>query len=476
MLKISSDARMASLDVRMVNPAAEENPRGKITKAAKKIAEIHKDTQKDLGTQIVFLDLGTPKAVDKVVDEGTEDGVDGMETASEQQVLRNVYGSLRRKLVAVGVPDGEIAFIHDAKDNKQRLALFERVNKGDIRVLIGSTGKLGVGVNVQKRAAALHHLDAPWRPRDIEQREGRIIRQGNEVYGPEIDADTGDVLTTGKGVRLYNYVTEGSFDAYMWQAIEAKAKAIKALMRRNVTARTLEDIDNLVLSASEAKALASGDPDVMRAVHLKNDVTRLEMVRASHHDSQVRARSQLESLPRRISYLQKTIEGMEKDAKLVDKEAPFAITVSGGTLKERPAAGEALKALVVRTPKTASPSTSGVIGSYMGFTLRVIGTDQGYRVLLRNEATGLDHATNPIPFDEVTPGGVVQRVENTASGIAKRLEDTKRDMVSMEASLQTYQEQAAKPFAEQERLDRLRSELVTLERKLQGEEAAAKAS
>ena len=199
-------------------------------------------------------------------------------------------------MIANGVPADQIAFIHDAQNDKQKKALSDKVNSGDIRVLIGSTGKMGAGLNVQKRAAALHHLDAPWRPRDIEQREGRVIRQGNDVYGPKKDAE-GNILDPGQGVRIYTYVTERSFDAYMWQAIEAKSKAIKAIMRRSAPPRAIEDIDSFTMSASEAKAVASGDPDVLKDVTLKNSITRFQMLRSSWVDARVRANDQLRQLP-----------------------------------------------------------------------------------------------------------------------------------------------------------------------------------
>ena len=193
---------------------------------------------------------------------------------------------------------------------------------------------MGAGVNVQERAAALHHLDAPWRPRDIEQREGRVIRQGNTVYG-SIKDENGKIIDPGKGVRIYTYVTEKSFDAFMWQAIEAKSKAIKSIMRRAVPPRSIEDVDSFTLSASECKAVASGNPDVFKQVSLKNAVARYAMLKASHTDQVIRAKSQLRALPKQIEDLNGVIGKMEKDAALVKENPKFAMKVQGDNFEER---------------------------------------------------------------------------------------------------------------------------------------------
>ena len=329
MLKIASDARKASLDMRLVKADAPVNPNGKVAAACKEIAKIHSETTADKGTQLVFLDLGTPKAKDKAEKEievkldqdGNEivDLEEDDETQEEKNLLKDVYKGIKAQLIANGVPENEIAFIHDAKNQKQRVALYGKVNKGQIRVMVGSTGKMGAGVNVQERVAALHHIDAPWRPRDIEQREGRAIRQGNIVYGPQKD-EFGNIINPGPGVKIFTYVTERSFDAYMWQAIEAKAKAIKSIMRRAVPPRTIEDVDSFTMSASEAKAVASGNPDVFKAVTLKNAVTRFAMLKASHTDSVIRARSKLNEIDEGVKTFKEDISKFEKDARSLPRK------------------------------------------------------------------------------------------------------------------------------------------------------------
>ena len=302
MLLISSDARKAALDMRLVDPKAESNPRGKVVIAAENIAEIYRKEEADKGTQLVFLDIATPKGKkDAAGDKDSDRPDDGDEEMSgqEQGLVNDMYAVLKRNLLSEGVPEDQIAFIHDYKTPKAREDLFAKVNDGDVRVLVGSTEMMGVGVNVQERAAALHHLDAPWRPRDIEQREGRIVRQGNEVYGPVHDEETGKVvINPGRGVQIYQYVQEGSFDVFMWQAIESKGHAVKALMKRNITSRSVEDIDPLVLGAAEAKALASGNPLVIRAEELKNKVNTMRMERAGQLNQASEAASQIKRLER----------------------------------------------------------------------------------------------------------------------------------------------------------------------------------
>jgi len=471
MLKIANDARLASLDMRMVDAYAKPNPVGKVATAAKKIAEIHRETEKDRGAQLVFLDIGTPKASDKEIDRPGGDTED-YETTVEQQVLRNVYGVIKNHLIDAGVPANEIAFIHDAKNNTQRVALYDKVNRGDIRVLIGSTSKLGVGVNVQERAAALHHLDAPWRPRDIEQREGRVIRQGNKVYGPKRDAE-GNVIDPGPGVRVYTYVTERSFDAYMWQAIEAKSKAIKAIMRREKPPRAIEDIDSFTMSAGEAKAVASGNPDILKAVTLKNNVTRLQMLRASQMDARIRAKEQLQAIPGQVKELQDDLTKMKRDGEAVQKTGDkFAVTVQGQPYTERTPAGEALRDIVEKTVQRDDPENTPDIGQYKGFGIRVVnqGPDVGYKVILRHPDTKFDYPTTAIPYGEVSPAGVLQRVENKISAIPTAIEQAERKLTSHQSNLKTYEKQAAEPFAQEDRLGKMEAELTRLEKKLQGQE------
>jgi N12 class adenine-specific DNA methylase len=470
MLKISNDARKAALDMRLVDAEAPPNPRTKINACCDKITEIYKQTTPDKGTQLVFLDLGTPKARDKVEDNAQPAENIEEDTDEEKQLLTNVYAKIKEQLIASGIPAQEIAFIHDAKNDKQRNALQDKVNSGEIRVIIGSTSKLGTGVNIQQRAAALHHLDAPWRPRDIEQREGRIVRQGNQVYGPKLD-ENGEVIDPGPGVKIYTYVTERSFDAYMWQAVEAKSKAIKAIMRRSAPPRAIEDVDSFTISASEAKALASGNPDVLKQVTLKNNVTRFQMLRSSWLDSQLRAKAKVKDLPLEIKATTEDKVKLEQDARQIKNLGDkFTIKVNGVEIKERPVAGEAIVDLVKK-----GQSFGQEIADYRGFRVKVIDNGQalGYALIIRNPETGDEYGNkNIFPYSELNPAGVMSRVDHRIDGVKEELQNKTNDLTALERSLKSYTEQAAKPFEYQDRLDQMSKELERLEKKLQGEKVA----
>ena len=476
MLKISNDARLASLDMRMVDPRAKPNPQGKIALAARKIAEVYNKENANKGTQLVFLDLGTPKASEKVETVTTVDGGDAIpdeneETEEEMKVLRNCYAVLKDYLIAAGIPEKEVRFIHDAKSNAQRKSMMDKVNAGDVRVIIGSTGKLGTGVNMQERACALHHLDAPWRPRDIEQREGRVIRQGNKLYGAVVDEETGDVVNPGKGVHIYTYVTERSFDGYMWQAIEAKSKAIKSIMRRDNPPREIEDIDSFTMSAGEAKAIATGNPDVMKEASLKNSINRLMMLQASHTDNIVRAHNQMSALPKEIESCKSDVIKMADDATMAAnyKSNVFKMTVGNKEFTEDTiAAGEALKAGLTSSPTVTDYNQIPKIGSYKGFDIYAHnqGSELGYRLIVRNPKTMLDYSTLAIPYAELNAKGLVARINNKIDGIPAALEVRRGVLEQAEKNLANYRKQAEAPFEYAPRLTNMQKELSEVQDRL----------
>jgi N12 class adenine-specific DNA methylase len=275
MLAVTGDGRKAALDMRLVDPFAEDYEGSKTNQCAEKVFGVWKETASTRGTQIVFCDLSTP----------VEDG------------RFSVYQDLRRKLVEMGVPIADIAFIHDYDSDSQKEELFKAVREGRVRVVLGSTQKMGVGTNVQTRLAALHHLDAPWRPSDVEQREGRIIRQGN----------------LNEEVRIHRYVTEGSFDAYIWQTLETKARFIAQVMQGNTGMRSAEDVELAALSYAEVKALASGNPLVLEKAGVDTELAKLSLLKSQWEQQQWRNKSELAALPGRIECIQQRIAGMEGD-------------------------------------------------------------------------------------------------------------------------------------------------------------------
>ena len=466
MLLISSDARKASLDLRMVDPAAGSNADGKVQLAAAKVAEIYRDEEENKGTQLVFLDIGTPKASGKATedkDSTPEQGSDDL-TGAESGYVSDLYGILKRELTARGVDESEIAFVQDYPP-KARAALFEKVNTGDVRVLVGSTETIGVGVNIQARAAALHHLDVPWRPRDIEQREGRIIRQGNTVYGPVEDEETGEITGPGRGVKIYQYVQEGSFDEFMWQAVEVKGQAVKALMRRHTPNRSMEDADELVLSAAEAKALASGNPLVLRAEELKNGINTLRLQRASHRNQRENAKSHIKRLERAIEGYRDRIPRMEVDARLAQAGTGDAgWTIAGQVIEKRADAG---KAIQDQLSKLRLGASTGVIGQYKGFDLSASHTDRGHQLAVTNPATGTPH--NSTYMEQVSPAGVMSRLDNLMVGIPTALEGARERLAESEASIAIYGEQAGRPFDRMGELASLERELVSVQARLSEE-------
>ncbi|HVO24219.1 MAG TPA: helicase-related protein, partial [Candidatus Margulisiibacteriota bacterium] len=283
MLKISGDGRKAALDLRLVDPTSEAEPDRKAIAVADRVSDIWKKTKARKGTQLVFLDLSTPNSEGRF----------------------NVYDDIRAALLKRGIPRDEIAFVHDADNDQKKAKLFESVREGRVRVLFGSTDKMGVGTNVQKRLYALHHVDAPWRPADLEQREGRIIRQGNE--NPEVE--------------VHRYITTGSFDAYMWQTLERKARFINQVKNGDPNVRNAEDIDEQALSYAEVKALASGNPLILDKARADADVDRLSRLRRAHSDNQRTMQWEVKGMPERNQADENVAAGYEKDAKAVKFQA-----------------------------------------------------------------------------------------------------------------------------------------------------------
>ena len=446
MLKISSDARKASMDIRMLEwenadgsmATPTPNPKGKIPLAAVKVAEIYQSEMPDKGVQLVFLDLGTPKASTAKNDEelDQEEGKGDELTGAEQETLKDLYRVMKRRMVNEGVPEQQVAFIHDYPKDEQRQELFSKVRRGDVRVLVGSTEKLGVGVNVQDRATALHHLDAPWRPRDIEQREGRVIRQGNVLYGPVFETYVDEygkqkkrMASPGKGVDIYTYVQAGSFDEFMWQGLEAKSQSIAQLMTRNPTARTIEDAGEFTASAAEIRALASGNPRIIEVENMKREVGNLRGLKRNYQSQLATAAEDAEGLEDRITRQEGRLPKLQDDAALARQvvaareASPQStdMTVSGTAHKKAADGNKALASALESLPMSADWRQ---LGTWYGWNVEGLKGDAGYQIALVSPTTELSY--NSTVMEEAGNVGnrlrtVLNKVTEEEQSLPKRL-------------------------------------------------------
>ena len=436
MLKISSEARKASMDIRMAPKWKDSsgdlvedvmpNPQGKIPMAAVNIAEIYRRETPDKGVQVVFLDMGTPKGSTATNDDelDAEAGKGDDLTTEEQETLKDLYRVIRRRLVAEGVPEDDVAFIHDYPKDEQRQELISKARRGDVRVLLGSTDKMGVGVNVQKRLAALHHLDAPWRPRDIEQREGRIVRQGN-LYGPVyetyVDEDGKEkkrIVAPGKGVDIYTYVQAGSFDEFMWQGLEAKSESIAQMMTRNPTARTIEDAGEFTASAAEIRALASGDRRVIDVENLKRDVGNLRSQKRAYLSQLATAGADAAGLEDRVARQEARLPLLQEDAALARtviaarESAPQNTVMTVGANKYDKSA-EGNKALATAMESLPLSMNWKRMGTWYGWNVEALRGDAGYQVALVSPSTGLSYTSTTMNEAE----GAAPRLRNALSKV-----------------------------------------------------------
>jgi hypothetical protein len=421
MLKITSEGRKAALDLRVLNAGARDQPNSKINLAAEKIFQIWNDTHANRCAQLVFCDLSTP---------------------SKLRRQFSAYDDLKDKLMARGIPAEQIAFMQDYDSDTQKLALFKQVRSGAVRVLMGSTQKMGAGTNVQERLIALHHLDAPWRPADVEQREGRILRQGNR----------------NKMVHVFRYVTEGSFDAYMWQTLETKAKFIHQVMTGNTHVRHIEDIDSRALTYAEVKAIASGNPLVIEKASVDAEVMRLHRLRYQHGDTQDRIRSQLRNLNDRIPTCQQFIENLKLDmAQRMDTHGDaFQIKLEKSTHKDRGIAGE----LLLRAVRRVSGSQNTiVVGSFAGFELAIRSSHWKTEIILNGK--------NYYSLDAVeTPLGMIRSLEYLVQNMENQLSDKQGELANAEKQRDELKDKIGQPFEHETKLQSLMARQDELDKKL----------
>ena len=438
MLKITSDGRKLGLDQRIINQLLPDEPGTKVNQCVDNIMQIWRDGEADKLTQLVFCDISTPQArpakkVAKALDNPTLHALEDAVPLDEPEPAFTVYEDIRQKLIAQGVPAEQIAFIHEANTEVRKKELFSKVRTGQVRVLLGSTAKMGAGTNVQDRLVALHDLDCPWRPGDLAQRKGRIERQGNQ----------------NETVHVYRYVTEGTFDAYLWQTVENKQKFISQIMTSKSPVRSCDDVDETALSFAEIKALCAGDPRIKERMDLDVDVARLKLMKADHQSKQYRLEDQLlKTFPEEIEKNKGFIAGLEADmATLAAHPHPedgFAgMEVRGDTLTDKENAGAALLD-ACKEVKGADPVP---VGSYRGFTMSVSfdAFRQEYMLLLKGQMT--HRAT--LGTD---PRGNLTRIDNALSQMPQRLEAVKNQLDNL------YQQQAAakaevgKPFPQEQEL------------------------
>jgi N12 class adenine-specific DNA methylase/2'-5' RNA ligase len=453
MLKITGDGRKAALDLRLVGIAQPAG--GKLDVAAERILAIHKEYDKHRGTQLVFSDLGTPKAEKgkKGADEDAAPVFDADDSGF------NVYEALRDKLVKSGIPKKEIAFIHDANTDAKKITLFNDVNAGRVRVLIGSTEKMGAGTNVQKRLVAQHHLDAPWRPSDVEQRDGRIIRQGNELY------DAGKI----PHVEVIRYLAEGSFDAYMWQILESKAKFINQAMSGDINGRSVEDVDVVMInSAAQAKAIASGNPMVFEKVKIDAEVAKLMSLRASWEDARWRLRNDLAILPKQIEGRQRDLADLEEFQQAIKLPDPWSVTIGKKAFDERKAGGERLIGAARKAYMDAKGNGYETIGRFAGIDIAIKtsekpGKDDGVGVYLVHGDAAVSLGEVQGDADAV---GWTARLMNGLGQAEKEIGWKEQEIERLKRRLGTAKDEAEKPWEKEARLTEALAEQARLDKAL----------
>ena len=412
MLKITNDGRKLALDQRMLNDMLPDFEGSKINACVDNIYRIWKENADKKSAQLVFCDLSTPK------NDGTF----------------SVYNDIRKKLIERGIPESEVKFIHEADTDMKKKELFQKTRKGEVRVLLGSTQKMGAGTNVQDKLIALHDVDCPWRPSDLEQRSGRIVRQGNE--NPQVD--------------IYRYVTEQTFDAYLYQLVEGKQKFASQIMTSKSPVRSAEDIDETALSYAEIKMLATGNPYIKEKMDLDIQVQKLKMLKSNFLSEKYGLEDKvIKFYPQQIAYLKSRVEGLTKDvetAKLHPKpidEQPLGMTVSGVSYSEKAEAGQA----IINACKSMNSPDAIPLGEYRGFQMELYfdTVQRNYVVKLKGETS------RDVPLGDDSHGNIV-RIDNGIERFEETLADTKNSLENTEKQFETAKQEIEKPFAKEEEL------------------------
>ncbi len=436
MLIITNEGRKLALDQRLMNEMLEDDPNSKVNTCIKNIYDIWNKTKENKSTQLVFCDLSTPKQNEELYD---ENGI---------YKFTDIYNDIRKKLAEKGIPREQIAFIHEADTEVRKKELFSRVRNGDVRILIGSTSKMGAGTNVQDRLVALHHLDCPWRPADLTQRNGRGIRQGN----------------INNEIEVYTYVTEGTFDAYLYQLVENKQKFISQIMTSKIPVREAEDVDEKALSYGEIKALATGNPDILEKTELDTTVTKLKLLKQNFmgeiYDLQDRIAKhypkEIKRLEDKITAIKKDVENLKKNTKL-NNENFSPMIINGITYTEKAKAGQAILDICANK-KNADLEH---IGNYRGFNLELeyYSGNKEFVIIIKNEYQYYTALGNDIY-------GNIQRIDNCIDKIVEELDSTKAQLENEKLQLKNAEIEAKKEFPQELELQEKQKRLDELNIKL----------
>ena len=456
MLRITSDGRKLGLDPRLIDPSFEDHPDTKLNQCVKNVTQIYHDTADEKLTQIIFCDLGVPKKNSQSSDKGESTDE---KSASERESLEEecdfcVYDDIRDKLIQNGIKPEEIAYVHDAKTEQQKADLFDRVNKGEVRVLLGSTGKMGTGTNCQKKLIALHNLDIPWRPSDLQQRIGRIERQGNQ----------------NSVAHVFNYVTKGSFDAYLYQTLEAKQRFIGQIITSKTPARTCEDVDQQALNYSEIKALCTGDERIKEKMMLDNEVKELNLLKSEHTNTVFDMQQTAAATPAKIEKADKRLENLKADRETlrqlpIDEETKlpvFKITIDGTEYTDRKEAAQALENAVLDFVKNNSDQETDV-GEFQGFKLSVkavmFGNEPDISITMKGNAEHKCALTSSFSAN-------LKRMESTLYKIDQTISDTQNSINKLKMNLENAMRIVNTPFPQQAELEEKTERLTALTEEL----------
>lgn len=459
MLCVTNDGRKCGLDQRLINPMLPDEPGTKVNLCVENVFNIWNDTKENRLTQLIFCDMGVPNIKADKAKSDPDEAEKANDEAIEEVGKISIYDDIREKLVEKGVPREEVAFIHEAKNEAAKAEMFAKVRNGDIRVLIGSTAKMGCGTNVQTKLVALHDLDAPWRPADMEQRRGRMVRQGNE----------------NEKVNLFRYVTEKTFDSYLFQTLENKQKFIGQIMTSKSPARNCADVDAAALSYSEVKALCAGNPLIKEKMTLENEIAELKMIKSSYDNQHYQLQDnvlkkypiELEKVTRNISWIKDDIQFLEKNPDKFNSDGKkiLDIKIGDSSYSDRESAGKALTELITKN-SIGNPGTMFKVGEYKGFVIRA-----SFNSFLNQYNAELKRENATYTFNLGTSDtGNITRIENAISGLSKVLSDATMRKSELKTLISDGKIEMNKPFPQAAELHDKQERLAQIEIELQPKE------